>query len=109
MIIEHLLVSLHGRVYVYHCYMMCKKTNKRDYISGVSNKLFELAEKAEGDLFAPIVLITNLDTDGIAQVRKIIEQDPEVKAVLAKAKDTHFTCWAMPAGCSENERLMELH
>lgn len=108
MSIDHYLITLdlHPLPARIHSYVM---TDDKRCLSGVMDKMFEIADKQGFKIILPIILQTKLST-GSDIVREILrELSPKADNALRTAKDFHYSIFMTHDGHPHDQRLMDLH
>jgi hypothetical protein len=105
--LEHYLLTIAARGRLnYHAYLMC--ADKR-HTEGAASRMMKQMEDNRLT-YLPMVLVTRLDDSGVEAVRRIAcRQSDEVKGLIARATDFHFSAWLMPDGDPDDAQLMKLH
>ncbi len=103
---KHYLVTLGLKSHEnLHSYII---TNDYNVVERIRDAMLDKADEL-GGVTLPIILETVLG-DGEKVVRDyLFSHVPGSKQLIEKATNFHWTMWAMPDGCADDENLMELH
>lgn len=94
----------------FHGYLMIKSKHNDRYKLHAVDKMMEILEQHDAARLAmPVVFVTDLDT-GVGLVQEIVSKNSEEAGrLISEATDYHFSAFFMQDGCSDDEKLMELH